>query len=203
MSMTNRLSPARRELPVDFEELSDAALMLFIARDDQAALAEVYERHAGAVFQLGRRLLGDPRAEELVQEVFLRLWHEPTRFDPGRGTLRAYLLTVAHGRAVDVLRSDTARREREHRDLQRAASQSADVAAEAGDFVVSTKVRSALRRLPAEQRTVIEVAYFHGCSYQEVAARLQLPEGTVKSRIRSGLRRLHEELVGAGVERGL
>jgi len=94
-------------------EASDAALVVAIARYHQDALAEVYRRHAGAVFGLARRLLSERTlAEEVVQEVFLRLWNDPERYDPSRGTLRSYLLAQTHGRAVDLRRSEGARRAR-------------------------------------------------------------------------------------------
>lgn len=187
----------------NFEDMSDEALAIAIARYEQLALAEAFKRHAGAVFALARRLLVDrAKAEEVVQEVFLRLWNDPTRFDPARGSLRGYLLVDTHGRAVDLLRSDTSRREREERDARRMAASSYDLELEVGDLVVSQKVRGALEQLPEGERAAIEVAYFGGFTFREVAARLDLPEGTVKSRIRSGLRRLHRELVAAGVEVG-
>src|SRR5215211_9159690 len=98
------------------QEMSDAALVVAIARYHQDALAEAYRRHAGAVFGLARRLLSERAlAEEVVQEVFLRLWNDPERYDPSRGTLRSYLLAQAHGRSVDLLRSEGARRAREER----------------------------------------------------------------------------------------
>src|SRR5580693_10351209 len=97
-------------------DASDTALVLAIGRWHDDALAEVYRRHAGAVFGLARRVLVDPgRAEEIVQEVFVRLWNEPERFDPDRGSLRSFLLAQTHGRSVDVLRSDGARKDRETR----------------------------------------------------------------------------------------
>ena len=100
----------------DLANASDVTLAMAIARWDQEALAEVYRRNAGPVFGLARRVLGDAAvAEEVVQEVFLRLWHEPGRYDPERGSLRTFLLSQVHSRAVDMLRSDTARRQREVR----------------------------------------------------------------------------------------
>src|SRR5690349_24447411 len=93
---------------------SDAQLVVAIGRWRQDALAEAYRRHAGAVFALAGRVLGDRTlAEEVVQEVFLRLWDAPDRFDPERGSLRTYLLAMCHGRAVDIVRSEQSRRQRE------------------------------------------------------------------------------------------
>ena len=102
--------------------------------------------------------------------------------------MRSFLLIDIHGRAIDSLRSDAFRREREDRDARKAAADPYDLEYEAGDLVVAAKVRTALERLPEDERVAIEVAYFGGYTYREVAARLDVPEGTVKSRIRSGLR---------------
>jgi RNA polymerase sigma-70 factor (ECF subfamily) len=187
----------------DFADASDAALVVAIARYRQDALAEAYRRHAGAVFGLAKRLLADQaRAEEIVQEVFLRLWNEPDRFDPDRGTLRSYLLAHTHGRSVDVVRSDTSRRAREERDAAMAADGGYDVAHEVWDLALAGHVRQAMASLQPGERAAIELAYFGGRTYKEVAEVLGEPEGTVKSRIRSGLRRLRGELVDAGVTTG-
>jgi len=187
-------------VPDRFSEASDALLALAIARYDQGALAEAYRRHAGAVFGLARRLLNEQSiAEEIVQEVFLRLWNDPTRFDPQRGTMRSYLLTQTHGRSVDVLRADTSRRAREERDARRTAESGHDVEHEVWELTTSEHVRKSLSVLPEEERKAIELAYFGGYTYREVAVRLEAPEGTVKSRIRSGLKRLRQELAAAGV----
>jgi RNA polymerase sigma-70 factor (ECF subfamily) len=187
----------------DFADASDAALVVAIARYRQDALAEAYRRHAGAVFGLAKRLLADQaRAEEIVQEVFLRLWNEPDRFDPDRGTLRSYLLAHTHGRSVDVVRSDTSRRAREERDAAMAADGGYDVAHEVWDLALAGHVRQAMASLQPGERAAIELAYFGGRTYKEVAEVLGEPEGTVKSRIRTGLRRLRGELVDAGVTAG-
>ena len=187
-------------VPEHLSDVSDSALALAIARYDQSALAEAYRRHAGAVFGLARRLLIEPAmAEEIVQEIFLRLWNDPTRFDPERGTMRSYLLTQTHGRSVDMLRADTSRRAREERDARRTAESGYDIEHEVLDMATSDHVRRCLEALPADERQAIELAYFGGYTYREVAVRLDQPEGTVKSRIRSGLKRLRRELNATGI----
>ncbi len=181
-------------------ELSDAGLVVAISRYRQEALAEAYRRHAGAVHGLARRLLSDATlAEEIVQEVYLRLWNRPEAFDPGRGSLRAFLLALCHGRSVDLLRADRSRRQREERDLRRTAQAGYDVEHEVWDLTVAERMRDALDGLPDGERIAIGLAYYGGHSYREVAELLGEPEGTIKSRIRSGLRRLRADLAGAGL----
>jgi RNA polymerase sigma-70 factor, ECF subfamily len=187
----------------DYADTSDAALVVAIARYQQPALAEAYRRHAGAVFALARRLLNDQAvAEEVVQEVFLRMWNYPDRYDPDRGTLRSFLLAHTHSRSVDILRSDTSRRKREERDVRASAEAGYDIEREVWDMAVSGHVREAMQALPSGERQAIELAYFGGLTYSEVARKLGEPEGTIKSRIRVGLKRLRSELVLAGVTVG-
>jgi RNA polymerase sigma-70 factor, ECF subfamily len=187
-----------------FSDVSDAALVVAIGRWREDALAEAYRRHAGAGNGLARRVLGDTAlAEEIVQEVFLRLWNEPDRFDPGRGSLRSFLLAHTHGRSVDLLRSDVARRQREAREARATAESSYDVEHEVWDLAVADSVRQALDSLPVEERRAIELAYYGGRTYREVAAALGAPEGTVKSRIRMGLQRMRTSLADVGLAGGV
>ena len=179
---------------------SDASLVVSVGRYHDDALAEIYRRHAGAVFALARRLLSDRSlAEEIVQEVFLRLWNDPDRFDPDRGSLRSYLLAQCHGRSVDLIRSESARRRREEKELTLAAESGYDLEHEVWDLAVADRVKTALRTLPEGEREAILLAYFGGHTYREVADLLGTPEGTVKSRIRAGLKRMRGELAGAEI----
>lgn len=188
-------------MPTDFRDQSDATLVMAIARYKQEALAEVFRRHGGAVFALAKRVMNDATAaEEVLQEVMLRLWSNPDRFDPDRGSLRSFLLTQTHSRAVDILRSNSARRRREDAETVRGRAESGyDLEHEVWDLAVADQVRDAMGALPETERRPIELAYFGGHSYREVASILAEPEGTVKSRIRSGLRRLRTELQGVGI----
>ena len=184
-------------------DASDAALVVAIGRFHEDALAEVYRRHGGAVFALAKRVLGDAgRAEEIVQEVFVRLWNQPERFDPERGSLRSFLLAQAHGRSVDLLRSDTSRRDREAREARAAANAGYDLEHEVWDLAVADRVRESLRALPDDERRAIELAYFGGRTYREVAAVLGAPEGTVKGRIRAGLKRMRVALADTAAPAG-
>ncbi len=182
-------------------EVSDAQLVTSIARYSEVALAEVYRRHGGAVFGLARRVLNNAaEAEDVTQEVFLRLWNQPDRFDAGRGSLRSFLLAQSHARAVDSVRSLTSRRLREVKDAHRTATADYDMQHEVWDLALADQVARALNELPDEERRVIELAYYEGHTYIQVAELLDQPEGTVKSRIRNGMRRMRAVLVEAGVQ---
>jgi RNA polymerase sigma-70 factor (ECF subfamily) len=181
--------------------MSDAVLMVAIGRWNEAALAEVYRRHGGTVHTLARRVLGqDSRADDVTQDVFVEVWNRPERFDPGRGSLRTFLMTIAHGRAVDLLRSDTARTGREQRTARETVVAGYDVEKAFTDLSVTEQLKGAVGTLPEGERRAIELAYFGGHTYREVAALTGEPEGTVKSRIRAGLRHLRAALTQGGLE---
>ena len=184
----------------DWSALDDAALVAAIGGATQEALAEVYNRHSGAVHGLARRILRDETlAEEITQEVFLRLWNNPEKFDANRGSLRSFLLAHTHGRSVDLIRSESARRTREDRDARLAVGETRNVEDEVWDMALAEQIKNALSSLIEGERKAIELAYFGGHTYREVADLLGEPEGTVKSRIRSGMKRLRSELTAAGV----
>ena len=183
------------------EEASDAQLVTLIGRYHEGALAEVYRRHGGAVYGLARTIRqSSHEADDVTQDVFLRLWNHPDRFDPPRGTLRSFLLNDSHGRAVDLVRSLNSRRAREVRDANRSPVATYDLQHQVWDLAVADEVKRALTSLPIEEREAIELAYFQGHSYVKVAEILGQPEGTIKSRIRNGMRRMRSSLVAVGVQ---
>ena len=185
----------------DFSTLSDAVLVVAIGRWAEAALAEVYRRHGGAVHALAQRLLGPGgRADDVTQDVFVELWNRPERFDPDRGSLRTFLMTITHGRSVDLLRADSARSGREQRTATESTASGDDLEDHVWDRFVNEQLKTAVSTLPAPERRVIELAYFGGHTYRQVAALLREPEGTIKSRIRTGLRRLRAALIQEGME---
>jgi RNA polymerase sigma-70 factor (ECF subfamily) len=174
---------------------TDADLAARLVAGDAAALRDTYQTYAPAVFGLAVRVLGNEAlAEEVTQDVFVRLWQAPERFDHTRGPLRAFLLAMTHSRAVERVRSEESQRRRvEHvrREPLRVVADPAQVIADRAD---GAAVRRALAELPADQRGAIELAYFEGLSYREVADRLDEPEGTVKYRIRSGMQKMKAAL---------
>jgi len=184
-----------------YASADDVALVIAIARYNGDAFAEAYRRHAGAVFALAQRMLWERSlAEELVQEIFLRLWEHPDRFEQARGSLRSFLLMDAHGRCVDRIRTDTRRRQREERSARAEMVADYDLDLEAYDLEVADQVREVLATLSEAERRAIELAYFGGHTYREVARILDQPEGTIKSRIRTGLMRLRRQLLDRGID---
>jgi RNA polymerase sigma-70 factor, ECF subfamily len=164
------------------------------ARPSIAALEALYGRYHPDVFSLAYRLLGNgPEAEDVVQDVFIAIWRSGHTYNPSRGTVRTWLLAIAHHRAIDLLRD---------RPRLPTCSFAEDVhAAEQGDVSAAVTraldrqlIRQALQRLPPEQREVVELAYFRGLTHQEIATRLRMPLGTVKGRLRLAMTRLRKAL---------
>jgi len=182
-------------------ESPDSALVVAIGRWDADAFAEAYRRHAGAVYSLAWRTTGDRHtAEELVQEVFLRLWEHPERFEAERATLRTYLLVETRGRCLDILRSRSRRSQREERSSRLNPEPTYDLELEIWDLTLADRVREALDALNPAERRAIDLAYFGRRSYRDVARILGEPEGTVKGRLRSALTKLRVRLTADGIE---
>jgi RNA polymerase sigma-70 factor, ECF subfamily len=177
----------------------DVQLITPAAFWSDAGLAELYRAHATAVYDTARRVLKSAtEAEDVTQDVFMRLWKQPERFDPTRGTLRGFLVTQAHARAVDAVRTHNARRRREMCDVP--AIREGDMLQDFWRLIRADHLSRALGELPSEERRAIELAYFDGRTYLEVAELLQQPEGTIKSRIRNGMRRMRAVLAEAGIQ---
>ncbi len=180
--------------PIMISERSDSELARGVASGDRTSLEEVFRRYGGAVNSVARRVIRNPEyAEDVVQETFVSYWKSPAGFDPERGSLRTYLLTIAHRRAVDIVRSEEARSRREQAPPDPSYF---SIEEEVVSQIDSERVRDALTDLDKKEREAIAMAYFGGLSYVEVARQLGAPEGTVKSRIRTGMRKLAVELVG-------
>jgi RNA polymerase sigma-70 factor (ECF subfamily) len=181
-------------------DAADDELVRGMAAGDQRALAEIYRRYAGAVWAVARRVCNDRvLAEDVSQTVFADLWRRPGRFDPHRGKLRPWLVAQAHARAVDTVRSETARQRRQEREGHLAPVPEPDVEATVHAAALTEDVRRAVDQLSPEEREVIVLSYFGGHSYRETAELLGHPEGTVKTRIRRGLVGLRRALEAQGV----
>ncbi len=189
----------------------DLRLMEGIKRGDSESLALLYDRHSSVIFALCIRMLRDSaEAEDTVQEVFWEVWRRADRYDRARGTPRVYLMNLGRSRALDRLR-----RNRRREDLARRAELELGVLARVGErdgdrvsfgSVLQAQQRSAVCRalevLPAPQRRAVMLSFFDGMTHREIAAALNTPVGTIKTRIRGGLLRLRDHLLAAHDEEG-
>lgn len=177
-------------------EVDDRALLLAMQQGDEPAVAALYDRYGGIVYGLAYRITGEGSlAEDVVQEAFVSVWKQCGRFDPARGQVRSWLLTIVHHKAVDAVRRRSGRSERalpegpeEFIATDGRPEQLAEMTMDAA------AVREAVRLIPEEQRQTVTMAYFEGLTHVEIAERMQVPLGTVKSRLRIGLEKMREYL---------
>jgi RNA polymerase sigma factor (sigma-70 family) len=193
------VSPPERR-PAD--DPADAALVRRIRAGERDAVDDLYERFRRPAFALARRILADDTlAEDVLQDVFLSVWRDPSAFDRARGGFASWLLALVHHKAVDAVRREESQRRRQTRagdELVLAApTETHDVETEVWTRVVAERVRVALAVLPTAQREALTLAYYGGYTQREVAALTGAPLGTVKTRMLAGMRRLKEELGGA------
>jgi RNA polymerase sigma-70 factor (ECF subfamily) len=186
-----------------YRGLRDGQLVELVAQKDAGALEALYDRYGRAAYSLARRILTEETlAQDVVQEVFLSLWRDARRFDAGRGTVAAYLLSMTHHRAVDVVRREENLRRWRSSDegLELEPDPKARVEDEVEASERRAEVRAALAGLPDAQREALALAYFGGYTQREVAALVGVPLGTVKTRMAAGMRKLKEALQDAGRE---
>jgi RNA polymerase sigma-70 factor (ECF subfamily) len=185
---------------VSDSSVADRAAFDRMARGDQDALGEIYDRHGRLVYSLAFRIVRDQAdAEDVVQEVFSQAWRQAARYDSSRGTVLGWLLTLTRSRAIDRLRG---RRSRPEPSVDEGLLNALPDPAAPADVQVAwaaqaTQIRAALDGLSVLQRVAIELAFYEGLTHAEIADRLELPLGTVKTRIRQGLLKLRELLAGA------
>jgi RNA polymerase sigma-70 factor, ECF subfamily len=193
-----RTSPRLRAVPppVPVRLLRDEDLLVAVARADQAAFEVLYDRLAPLVHGIVRRVVRDPdQSEEVTQEVLVEVWRTAARFDPDRGAARSWVATMAHRRAVDRVRSEQASRARTEKVAVRDQVRDHDEVSEQVERRLEyQQVREALSALTDLQRQAVELAYFQGYTYRQVADLLDTPLGTIKTRMRDGLIRLRDAL---------
>lgn len=185
-------------------DASDGVLVRRVADGDDTALEALYDRYGRPAFALARRITGEPVfAEEVVQEVFLALWRDPSKYDPLRGGFPSWLLATTHHKAVDAVRREQTVRKRRVTLAEEAAwftsataSDSPPVEDAAWSVLRGERVRKALAALPTPQREALVLAYYAGYTQSEIAERTGAPLGTVKTRMLAGMRRLRDLLDG-------
>jgi RNA polymerase sigma-70 factor (ECF subfamily) len=181
----------------DLRSLADEDVMQLVRRGDARAFEVIYERHSAAAFSLAYRMMGTRAgAEDVTQDAFLSLWRSGARYDQARGSVRTWVLGIVHHRAIDALRRATVHDRRRASDEgieeRFEARERTDV--EAARREEAGTVRGALSSLPADQSQVIELAYFGGFTHTEIADMLDAPVGTVKGRMRLGLKKMKAQL---------
>jgi RNA polymerase sigma-70 factor, ECF subfamily len=172
--------------------IPDLDLVEGLLARDEGRLREAIAVYGPAVYGMARRVLAEPgMAEEVAQDTFLALWRRPGAFNPERGSLKSFLVAVARNKAIDMVRKQAALR-RAHDELL--AEFSSEMDGPTIDLDEAADVRQSLKKISPEQREAIVLAYFGGRTYREVASELSIPEGTAKTRLRDGLRKLREAM---------
>jgi RNA polymerase sigma-70 factor (ECF subfamily) len=181
--------------------LADEDLMSLTDDGDAGAFAGLYDRHGRAAYSLAYRMMGERQAaEDLVQEAFLQAWRAAGSYRAERGSVRTWVLSIVHHRGIDQLRSSASRRRTQVRfEASASVSQPSEAFSEAWRNSQRVQVREALRELPPEQLRVLELAYFSGYTHREIAELLDLPLGTVKGRMRLGLKKIREYFDSRGM----
>ena len=182
--------------------LADEDLMSLVEGRDAAAFAVLYDRHAGVAYSLAYRMMGEKQAaEDLVQEAFLKLWRSAGSYQAQRGSVRTWLLSIVHNRGIDQLRSlGSRRRAQEKAEAEAPRSQPSEAFTESWRNSQRAQVRAAMSTLPPEQLKILTLAYFSGYTHVEIANMLDLPLGTVKGRMRLGLKKIRNFFEARDVE---
>jgi RNA polymerase sigma-70 factor (ECF subfamily) len=194
-----RLRHSAAESTERLRRLADEELMELVAAGDADAFEVILERHADAAFALAYRICGrHAAADDITQESCLAAWRGGARYERGRGSVRTWMLSIVHNRAIDALRRSGVRDRRHAGDegLEERLEANERTDAQAIENATSREIRGALGELPTEQRQAIELAYFGGFTQTEIASMLDTPVGTVKSRMRLGLEKLRDHLRG-------
>jgi RNA polymerase sigma-70 factor (ECF subfamily) len=176
---------------------ADEDLISLVQSRDPHAFATLYDRHARAAYSLAYRMMGEPQAaEDLVQDAFLKLWRAAGSYRAERGSVRSWQLAIVHNRAIDQLRSSTSRRRTQEKvEASAPRFQPSEAFSESWRNAQREQLREALKTLPQEQLKVLELAYFGGYTRKEIAELLDLPLGTVKGRMRLGLKKMRDLLL--------
>ena len=205
MSVNLRALRGAAHRPRDYSDFPDEALLALAAREDEEALAQLYDRYSRVAYGLALRIVRDQAlAEDAVQEAFVTLWRTASSFRAEKAKPSTWILTLVHRRAVDVVRREERRRAAPLVDGMEEPDERALPADEEIELTDRRRlVQEALRQLPDEQREALELAYYGGLTQSELAERLSVPLGTIKSRMFTGLRRLRDLLAEAGLDEPL
>jgi RNA polymerase sigma-70 factor (ECF subfamily) len=174
--------------------LADENLIFFVGQGDAEAFTILYDRHGRSAFSLAFRIMGERQAaEDLVQDAFLKLWRSVTSYRPERGSVRTWLLSIVRNRSIDQLRAQASRRRTQERvEASAPRSQPSEAFAETWRNSQRDQVREAMNTLPSEQRKVLELAYFSGYTHVQISGLLDVPLGTMKGRMRLGLKKMRD-----------